>query len=191
MSLLPAQLYSCSGTAPECCLTLINDLHQNVERNHTFPLSNASRPAETRVPAMSADQSSTGKLVVPVRAWAACSARAVSILWCAVSIAGIGELCSAVSRRMCEASLTPPSMEKPTVPSNLLCSILSPYESHLRSVARMCEGDKKKRKEKLNQLVRSNFYCTDRGAGTNSTKGCLQRIEASRPCLRASPLIYS
>ena len=100
--------------------------------DHAFPVPNASSPAATRVPAMSADQSSTGKLVEPVRAWAVCSARAVSRLWCAVSIAGIGELCSAVSLRICEASLTPPSMAKPTVPSNLSCNILSPYETHLR-----------------------------------------------------------
>lgn len=102
-----------------------------VNEGHTFPLSNASSPAATRVPAMSADQSSTGKLVVPVRAWAVCSARAVNRLWCAVSIAGIGELCSSVSLRICVASLTPPSMAKPAVPSNLLFNILSPYEIHL------------------------------------------------------------
>ena len=74
---------------------------------------------------MSADQSSTGKLVVPVRACAVCRARAVSRLLCAASITGIGELCSLVSRRMCEASLTPPSMAKPAVPSKLLCRSLS------------------------------------------------------------------
>lgn len=134
----PAQVVdSCSGTGPECCKThrQRSPAHKaDLNEDHAFPLSNASSPAETRVPAMSADQSSTGKLVVPVRAWAVCSARAVSRLWCAVSIAGIGELCSAVSLRMCVASLTPPSMAKPTVPSNLLCNILSPYETHLRIV---------------------------------------------------------
>jgi hypothetical protein len=36
-----------------------------------------------------------------------------------------------VSQRMCVESLMPPSMEKPTVPSNLLCSILSLYDVHL------------------------------------------------------------
>jgi hypothetical protein len=37
-------------------------------------------------------------------------------------------------RRMWPASLTPPSMAKPTEPSNLLCSILSPYPSHLQKI---------------------------------------------------------
>ena len=132
----PAQVVdSCSGTGPDCCITHYQRpapvKADTLKEDHAFPLSNASSPAATRVPAMSADQSSTGKLVVPVRAWAVCSARAVSKLWCAVSIDGIGELCSAVSLRICEASLTPPSMAKPTVPSNLLCNILSPYATHL------------------------------------------------------------
>jgi hypothetical protein len=128
----PAQVVeSRSGTGPECCVTHHQRSPPDKAEEHASPLSNASSPAATRVPAMSADQSSTGKLVVPVRAWAVCSARAVRRLWCAVSIAGIGELCSAVSLRICVASLTPPSMAKPAVPSNLLCNILSPYETHL------------------------------------------------------------
>ena len=109
----------------------------NIERDHASPLSKASSPAARRGPAISADQSSTGKVVVPVRACAECSARAVSRLLCAASITGIGEFCSVVSRRMCEASLTPPSMANPSVPSNLLCSSLSPYESHLRRRGKM------------------------------------------------------
>ena len=125
-------IYSGSGTR-QCCIVPSSASSSRHERDHrAFASLNASSPAATRVPAMSADQSSTGKLVVPVRAWAECSARAVSRWWCAVSIAGIGELCSELSLRMCAASLTPPSMAKPSVPSNLLCSILSPYETHLQ-----------------------------------------------------------
>jgi hypothetical protein len=70
------------------------------DRRRTEPLPVAAKPAETLTPETKALQSRVSYFAVPCSDLETCPALAVSMCWCAISMTGIGELSSEVSRRM-------------------------------------------------------------------------------------------
>ena len=91
-----------SKTTPVCC---DDDQMVNQEVNvgyrwRTEPLPVAAKPAVTLTPETKALQSRVSCFAVPCSVSEMCPALAVSICWWAISITGIGELSSEVSRRM-------------------------------------------------------------------------------------------
>ena len=125
-----------------CLVIQCKSIHTSLITLECFLLSSPSKPAATRVPATTALQSNVLNCCCPCKTWAECKARAVRRCEYAASITGIGELWSLVSWRMClggvsgeklvqfvtyEASLIPPLIANPLLPSNESFNILSPY----------------------------------------------------------------